>query len=113
MSEQSNDSNRSWYDTVYENDNPETPAYGWIQWKGTDVCIDLRCICGTHGHIDGDFVYSVKCKDCGRKYAMGQNVKMIPLDTPELVEASEQYHDDYWIFSDEDNDPEANKRVTT
>ena len=33
--------------------------HGWIQWKGTDVCIDLHCECGSHGHVDGDFVYYV------------------------------------------------------
>lgn len=90
------------YKIVYDNDNPKTPAYGWIQWKGTDVCIDLHCICGTHGHVDGDFMYSVKCKDCGRKYAVGQNIKLIPLDTDELIEANEKHHDDYIEFSNED-----------
>ncbi len=90
----------SGYETIYRLDNPETPAHGWIQWKGTDVCIDLHCICGTHGHHDGDFMYSVRCKDCGRKYAVGQVVKLIPLDNEALIKANEQYHDDYVEFSD-------------
>lgn len=90
------------YDTVYSNDNPETPAYGWIQWKGTDVCIDLHCTCGTHGHFDGDFMYSVQCNECGRKYAVGCNVKLIPLDTEELIKANEEFHGDYKLFSEND-----------
>jgi hypothetical protein len=88
------------YELVYGNDNPETPAYGWIQHKGTNLCVDLHCICGSHGHIDDDFVYSVKCVDCGRKYAVGQNIKLIPLDTRELVEVNEEYHSDYKEFGD-------------
>lgn len=98
-----NDSNpHEAYDLVYGNDNPEGPAHAWIQWKGTDVCMDLHCICGAHGHIDGDFVYSVQCRDCGRKYAVGQNVKLIELDTPELQAANEQSHGDYRDFGDDD-----------
>lgn len=93
--------NKSPYDLIYENDNPETPAYGWIQHKGTDICMDIHCICGTHGHIDSAFTYAIKCLDCGRKYAVGQNIKLIPLDTPELLEASEKHHNDYREFSDE------------
>lgn len=63
---------------------PESRAFdgkphGWIQWKGTDVCIDLYCECGSHGHIDGDFLYHYKCAACGRKYALGMNVALIPL----------------------------------
>lgn len=92
---------KSEYELVYENDNPKTPAHGWIQWKGTDVCVDIHCICGVHGHIDDDFVYSVICKGCGRKYAMGQNIKLIPLDTPELLEAHEKWLSDYTEFSDD------------
>lgn len=94
-------SDKDWYETIYSNDNPETPARGWIQWKGTDVCIDLHCVCGVHGHHDGDFMYTVRCSECGRKYAVGQNVKLIELDTPELVKANELYHSDYKEFSDD------------
>ena len=39
---------------------------GWIQWKGTDVCIDIHCSCGGHSHYDGEFMYLVKCPYCGK-----------------------------------------------
>lgn len=52
--------------------------HGWIQWKGTNVCIDLRCECGADGHLDGDFVYAVKCGKCGAIYALDAHVKLIP-----------------------------------
>lgn len=94
---------KTWYELIYDNDNPRSEAGGWIQWKGTDVCVDLHCICGETGHIDGDFVYSIQCAKCGRKYATGQNIKLIELDTPELIAASEKYHNDYWVLSGQDD----------
>lgn len=36
-------------------------SHGWIQWKGTNVCMDIYCECGYHGHIGDEFVYFVKC----------------------------------------------------
>lgn len=36
----------------------------FIQWKGTDVCMDFYCECGARCHFDGDFAYAVKCPHC-------------------------------------------------
>jgi len=36
----------------------------FIQWKGTDACMDFHCECGQHCHIDSYFVYSVECPGC-------------------------------------------------
>jgi hypothetical protein len=53
-----------------------TTIAGWpvpsvyIQWKGTDACLDFHCECGNHGHIDADFVYGVRCSACGRTYTL-------------------------------------------
>lgn len=46
----------------------------FIQWKGTDVCLDFYCPCGVHGHLDGDFAYHVMCPACGQVYEMGTQV---------------------------------------
>lgn len=43
-------------------------AHGWIQWKGTDVCMDIHCTCGELCHIDDDFVYYIQCPHCNRVY---------------------------------------------
>lgn len=51
---------------------PEVDTF--IQWKGTDVCMDFHCKCGAHLHIDGDFVYHVKCAHCDRIYTMGHTI---------------------------------------
>lgn len=56
---------------------------GWIQWKGTDVCIDLHCVCGNHDHFDGEFFYYYECSACHRKYLVGENVKLHELTKDE------------------------------
>jgi hypothetical protein len=61
---------------------------GWIQWKGTDVCMDVHCECGQLTHIDRDFLYFVRCGACGKAYMVSGFVKFIPL-TPEEVNAAE------------------------
>jgi hypothetical protein len=80
------------YDEVYSQDfdTGDTP-HGWIQWKGTDVCIDLHCECGHHGHHDGDFFYYYECPSCGRKYAVGQNVKLIELTSKQAADAAGRF----------------------
>lgn len=60
--------------------------HGWIQWKGTDVCMDVRCTCGAQMHVDGEFVYYIGCKLCGRTYAVGAYVKLVELTDPKHVE---------------------------
>jgi hypothetical protein len=68
------------YDTIYaaEKDIALGP-HGWVQWKGTEVCIDIHCDCGERGHYDGDFAYAVRCRNCGKIWALGQCVKLLPL----------------------------------
>ncbi len=56
--------------------------HGWIQWKGTRVCIDLHCECGALLHFDGDFLYYWVCPHCKRMWEMGTHIPMyeIPPD---------------------------------
>ena len=68
-----------WVSFSLENDTKYDGPYGWIQWKGTDVCIDLYCKCGHQGHYDGEFLYLYECPSCKQRYALGQNVKLIEL----------------------------------
>ena len=79
---------------AYKRDYRRSKSGGWIQWKGTDVCVDLHCVCGQSGHVDGDFMYRVECPKCHRRYLVGQNIKLIEL-TPE--EAGGDFHDPYFI----------------
>jgi hypothetical protein len=69
---------------VYSRDTPQDNPHGWIQWKGTDVCMDVHCECGAHGHIDDEFAYFYRCAQCGATYAVGQVVKLIKLEGEDL-----------------------------
>lgn len=51
--------------------------HGWIQWKGTDVCMDVVCQCGANGHIDAEFCYYIKCEECGRIYALSGYIELL------------------------------------
>lgn len=51
---------------------PEPSAF--IQWKGTDVCMDFHCECGAFCHFDGDFAYTVKCPHCSTVWEMPSTV---------------------------------------
>jgi len=50
-----------------------------IQWKGTDVCMDVYCVCGKSTHIDGEFAYNVKCTYCKRVYFVNGHIELIEL----------------------------------
>lgn len=58
--------------------------HGWIQWKGTDVCMDVYCKCGFHGHVDEEFLYYVECPNCNAIYKVNGHVEFIELkDRPD------------------------------
>jgi hypothetical protein len=54
--------------------------HGWIQWKGTNVCMDVYCKCGAHSHIDASFAYYFKCSDCGAVYMCNGHIELIELE---------------------------------
>lgn len=54
--------------------------HGWVQWKGTKVCMDVHCRCGYLGHVDAEFCYYLKCPECGQVYEVGGHVKLYPVD---------------------------------
>ena len=57
----------------------ELMPHAFIQWKGTDVCMDCYCECGKNFHVDATFAYAVECPACHRKYEMAHYVLMRPL----------------------------------
>jgi len=62
---------------------------GFIQWKGTDVCMDFTCECGHHNHYDDYFAYVVKCGGCGNLYASSCNVEMIKIkESEQFIESN-------------------------
>lgn len=59
--------------------------HGWIQFKGTDICMDVHCVCGYFGHVDDDFVYYVKCPACHRVYMVNGYVELVLLTNAEAT----------------------------
>jgi len=54
--------------------------YSFIQWKGTDFCMDFHCECGARCHFDGYFAYTVKCPHCGQGYEMPMHLFPIKIE---------------------------------
>lgn len=54
---------------------PET----FIQWKGTNVCLDFHCPCGHHSHWDCDFIYSLRCPGCRKIWRLGTRVQAVEI----------------------------------
>lgn len=47
----------------------------FIQWKGTDLCMDFHCpACGEHSHYDGMFAYHIKCGECEAVFKMPSEI---------------------------------------
>jgi len=68
---------------------PKDP-HGWVQWKGTDVCMDVHCSCGCHFHIDAEFVYFVECPACNKVYEVNGHVELIEVvDENEIKDVRE------------------------
>lgn len=51
---------------------PPQEPHAFIQWKGTDVCMDFHCPCDPDKplHYDGGFAYVVECPHCHTRYEM-------------------------------------------
>jgi len=58
----------------------ENKPHGWVQWKGTEVCMDFHCSCGFQGHIDGSNIYFVQCSKCGRKYFCNGHIELVQVE---------------------------------
>jgi len=53
----------------------------FIQWKGTDLCMDFYCPkCGEHSHFDGMFAYVIECPHCKQLFEMPTDISVIPID---------------------------------
>jgi len=67
----------------------KTIPFGWVQWKGTDVCLDIHCECGERTHYDGDFCYHIRCGNCGLIYECDGHIKLNLLNfEPEFTKTS-------------------------
>jgi hypothetical protein len=76
----------------------------FIQWKGTDVCLDFHCPCQPEdtaysSHLDGFFAYFVRCPRCGAVYEMGTQViarRLADGEEPRGKPLDLEYDDESW-----------------
>lgn len=71
------------YKEAWDKQHKFSDPSGWIQWKSTDVSIDVSCECGYHGHVSGYFAYTIKCPDCKRVYFLNGHIQMIEIENAE------------------------------
>lgn len=60
----------------------------FLQWKGTDACLDFNCVCGHHSHIDDYFCYYVRCPNCKRVYELSPQIDSRELSQEEIDKLS-------------------------
>lgn len=61
----------------------------FIQWKGTNLCMDFYCPdCNYHSHFDGMFGYVIECPNCHEKFEMPTDVAVKKVD---------EFTNKYWI----------------
>lgn len=59
----------------------KTDATTFIQWKGTDLCMDFYCPeCDEHSHFDGFFAYAIQCPSCMTFFEMPTDVPVKKLN---------------------------------
>lgn len=95
--------NRERPDVLDKLGSPHVPG-AYLQWKGTNACIDLYCSCGAHVHFDGYFLYQWTCQKCGSNYLMPSNIELIPLNDEEAAVAKERLASPMGDFSWEENE---------
>ena len=61
-------------------DTRKGEPHGWVQWKGTDVCMDIHCKCGCVSHIDAEFAYFVECPECGTVFYCNGHIEFIEVE---------------------------------
>ena len=42
----------------------------FLQWKGTNACLDFYCACGRQWHFDGYFARDLTCGHCGQTWLL-------------------------------------------
>lgn len=77
----------------YDDEHPFTRPAGsdasmFIQWKGTDLCVDFTCgACNENCHFDGMFAHHLRCP-CGAVYELGTQVIARRLPDDEATDAT-------------------------
>lgn len=62
-----------------------------IQWKGSEICMDVRCECGAFGHLDASHTYYVRCAHCGRTYKVNPHVQLVEVQKEDEEAVAEMH----------------------
>ncbi len=63
-------------------DTQDGVAHIFLQWKGTEACMDIWCECGSGMHLDAGLVYQLKCMDCGALYLLPSSLPLQKITEP-------------------------------
>jgi hypothetical protein len=77
----------------FSHDTKEQP-YVFIQWKGTDACLDFHYKCGAFHHFDGYFAYVLKCVNCGTLWRMPFYLFPKEIDKPDSGDCVQELSDE-------------------
>lgn len=70
----------------------------FIQYKGSEICIDMYCSCGKDSHFDGDFARYVRCPYCQKVWELNSHITTteVPAGTVEefLIRAARRDEED-------------------
>lgn len=71
--------------------NLDEPVHGtelktFVQWKGTDLCMDAWCDCGGQFHVDGYFGHMVQCPFCAQVYELSTRLLVRKVDDVHNIE---------------------------
>ena len=64
----------------------------FIQWKGSDVTMEVECLCGESFAKTGEFAYQADCPHCCRHYQVDSHMR-ISNATPEQLSPSPVVHE--------------------
>lgn len=56
--------------------------YAFIQYKNTDICVDIECLCGESFHYDGYFAYYLQCPNCNQIFKLNTHIEIQPENNP-------------------------------
>ena len=82
-----------WIDKGKESFFRENPdAFGKINLKDSDVCMEITCKCGAEEHFDGEYLHFYQCSKCGRRYEVQATATLTELSYPEDLEKIAKCH---------------------
>lgn len=65
-----------------------------IQWKGTDICADIHCQCGTYSHVDGYIYGEWICRGCHKGFKLAWTAIAYEVEPNDHMQVTDDEEDD-------------------